>query len=141
MADRQEELANTLATFSLFSDLKFAALRGLVDLFEEESFPDGERVLRQGISGSSFFIIVDGEAEVRVDGQPRSKLARGEFFGEVSILLGEAPVADVVANGPMSCLVLAADQVEGFLQAYPPVMYRMLQAQALRLRGANQWRS
>ncbi|MEA2646427.1 MAG: family transcriptional regulator, cyclic receptor protein [Chloroflexota bacterium] len=141
MADRQEELATKLATFALFSDLNYAQLRAIVELFDEASFPDGERVLRQGISGSSFFVIVDGEAEVRVDGQPRSTLGQGEFFGEVSIFLGEAPVADVVAEGPLRCLVLAADQVEGFLNAYPHVMFRMLKAQALRLRGANQWRS
>ena len=31
--------------------------------------------------------------------------------------------------------------VEGFLVAHPRVMYRMLQAQARRLRNANRWRS
>ena len=39
-------------------------------------------------------------AAVLVDGQQRASLARGEFFGEVSILLGESPVADVVALTP-----------------------------------------
>jgi len=59
----------------------------------------------------------------------------------VSILLGEPPVADVVALRPMSCLVIAGPQVEAFLVAHPRVMYRMLQAQARRLRNANRWRS
>ena len=31
--------------------------------------------------------------------------------------------------------------VEPFLVLYPRVMYRMLQAQARRLRNANRWRS
>ena len=86
-------------------------------------------------------MILEGEAEVRVDGQRRATLGRGEFFGEVSILLGEPPVADVVALGPMRCLVVAGPQVQPFLLAYPPVMFRMLQAQARRLRNANRWRS
>ena len=86
-------------------------------------------------------MILEGEAEVRVDGQRRATLGRGEFFGEVSILLGEPPVADVVAIGPMRCLVIAGPQVQSFLLSYPPVMYRMLQAQARRLRNANRWRS
>ena len=67
--------------------------------------------------------------------------ARGEFFGEVSIILGESPIADVVATRPLRCLVLAGPHVEPFLIAHPRVMYRMLQAQARRLRAANRWRS
>ena len=50
-------------------------------------------------------------------------------------------MADIVARGPMGCLVLPGDQVEDFLTSYPSVMYQMLKAQARRLRGANQWRS
>ena len=39
----------------------------------------------------------------------------GEFFGEVSIILGESPIADVVATRPLRCLVLAGPRVETFL--------------------------
>ena len=41
----------------------------------------------------------------------------------------------------LRCLVLAGPRVEPFLVAHPRVMYRMLQAQARRLRAANRWRS
>jgi CRP/FNR family cyclic AMP-dependent transcriptional regulator len=137
----QDELVDALATFSLFSDLSSPQLRAVVAMFEEVTFQQGDRVLRQGLTGSGFYLILDGEAAVRVDGQQRAALPRGEFFGEVSILLGESPVADVVALTPLRCLVLAAPQVESFLTSHPRVMYRMLQAQARRIRRANQWRS
>ena len=84
---------------------------------------------------------LDGEAAVVVDGTDRARLGRGEFFGEISIILGEAPIADIVAIKPLSCLVLAGPRVEGFLVDNPRVMWRMLQAQARRLRAANRWRS
>lgn len=138
---RQEDLADALAGFALFSDLKTPQLLAVALTFDEVSFPEGERVLRQGLTGAGFHVILDGEATVRVDGEDRATLPRGDFFGEISILLGEAPVADIVALRPLRCLVLAADQVEGFLTAYPQVMYRMLQVQARRLRQANRWRS
>jgi CRP/FNR family transcriptional regulator, cyclic AMP receptor protein len=138
---RQEELVAALARLALFADLKEPQLLAIAGTFDEVSFPDGERVLRQGMSGAGFHVILDGEAAVKVDGIQRATLAQGDFFGEVSILLGMAPVADVVAVRPLRCLVLAADQVESFLTAYPKVMYRMLQVQARRLREANQWRS
>jgi len=50
-------------------------------------------------------------------------------------------VADVVAKRPLRCLVLGPDRFDQFLTTYPRVMYRMLQAQARRLRQSNEWRS
>ena len=140
MATR-EELADTLAGFALFADLGSPQLLGVAGLFEEVMVAAGDRVLRQGLTGAGFFVILDGTAEVRIDGTVRSTLHRGDFFGEVSILLGEPPTADIVAATPLSCIVIGPTAVQPFLLAHPPVMYRMLQAQARRLRNANRWRS
>ena len=137
----QDELVDAIAGFGLFADLTSPQLTGIVHTFEEMAYAEGERVLRQGLSGGAFYVIIDGEAAVQVDGSERARLGRGDFFGEVSILLGETPIADVVATRPLRCLVLAGPQVEAFLVAHPRVMYRMLQAQARRLRAANRWRS
>jgi CRP-like cAMP-binding protein len=140
MASR-EELADEIAAFGLFADLSSPQLTEIAHTFEEHAFAEGERVLRQGVSGSGFYVILDGEASVVVDGDPRARLARGDFFGEISILLGEAPIADIVATRPLRCLVLAGPRVEPFLLDHPRVLYRMLQAQSRRLRAANRWRS
>ena len=110
MADR-DQIADELAGFALFADLSTPQLQGVVHAFEEAIFQDGERVLRQGLKGSGLYLILDGQASIVVDGQERAKLGRGEFFGEVSILLGEPPVADVVALGTLRCLVLAGPAV------------------------------
>ena len=136
-----DEIVDAIAGFALFADLSTPELHEVVHTFEEHWFPSGERVLRQGLSGSGFFVILDGRCSIQVDGQERATLGRGEFFGEVSILLGESPVADVVAVTPLRCLVLPGPAVEAFLIGHPPVMYRMLQASARRLRNANRWRS
>ena len=77
-----------------------APARTVAHTFEEHGYAEGERVLRQGLSGSAFHVILDGEAAVVIDGEQRATLGRGDFFGEVSILLGEPPVADVVATPP-----------------------------------------
>lgn len=137
----REELIDAIAGFGLFADLTAPQLEGIAHTFEEMAYAEGDRILRQGLTGSGFHVILDGEAAVVVDGTERARLARGDFFGEVSILLGEAPIADVVAMRPMRCLVLAGPRVEAFLTAHPKVMFRMLQAQARRLRAANRWRS
>ncbi len=137
----QEEIAQTIAGMGLFADLSTPQLQEVAHLFEEAWFPEGQRVLRQGLTGAGFYVILDGEVGIQVDGTDRATLSRGDFFGEVSILLGESPVADVVALRTLRCLVLAGPQVEPFLTSHPRVMYRMLQAMARRLRNANRWRS
>jgi CRP/FNR family cyclic AMP-dependent transcriptional regulator len=140
MAGR-EELVDTIASFALFADLPNPRLEGIVHLFEEVVFGEGDRVLRQGLTGSGFYVILEGEAAIVIDGAERARVGRGEFFGEVSIILGESPIADVVAIRPLRCLVLAGPRVEAFLVDHPRVMYRMLQVQARRLRAATRWRS
>ncbi len=140
MASR-EEIVEAIAGFTLFADLNRPQLTGIVHLFDEAAFGAGERLIRQGITGSAFYIVLEGEAAVVIDGEERTRLGRGEFFGDVSILLGEPPIADIVALRPLRCLVLAGPAVEAFLVANPRVMFRLLQAMARRLRAASRWRS
>ena len=130
-----------LAALSLFSDLGRPQLEEIAHTFDEEVYPEGQRILRQGFSGNNFYVIVEGEAAVRVDGSDLATLGKGDFFGEVSVLLGEAPTADVVALRPQRCLVLPGPEVEPFLVEHPRVMFRMLQASARRLRATIEWRS
>jgi CRP-like cAMP-binding protein len=137
----QDEIVDALAGMALFADLSRPQLQGVAHAFEEHFYPEGERVIRQDLTGSGFHVILEGEAQVVVDGTPRVTLGRGEFFGDVSILLGEPPVADVVALRALRCLVIPGPEVEAFLVAHPRVMYRILQAEARRLRNAIRWRS
>ncbi len=139
MAER-DDIVNSMASLAMFADLSRPQLEAAAHTFEEEWFTEGQRILRQGFSGSNFYVILEGEATVRINGETRAVLARGDFFGEVSVLLGEPPTADVVALRPLRCIVLPGPEVEAFLVSYPRVMYRMLQAQARRLRNANLWR-
>ncbi len=134
------ELIDTLAGLALFADLSRPQVEAVAHTFEEEYFADGQRVLRQGFSGSNLYIIVTGQAAVHVDGTQRAVLSRGDFFGEISVLLGEPPAGDVVAMGPLRCLALPGPDLEVFLLTYPRVSYRMLQAEARRVRSANLWR-
>jgi CRP-like cAMP-binding protein len=133
----QDEVLDTLAGLSLFSDLSQPQLQEVAHTLTEESFPTGQRILRQGFAGSGFYVIVEGEVAVRIDGQDIVHLGKGDFFGEMSQLLGEPPVADVVALGTLRVLHLAGMDLEAFLKRHPPVMYRLLQTVARRLRNAS----
>lgn len=136
-----DDIADVLASLTLFSDLSRAQLDTVVHTMDEEWFAEGQRILRQGFGGTGLYVILDGDAVVRIDGDDRAHLSRGDFFGEISILLDEPPVADVVALGPLHCLVLPRDELRDWLLGLPTVAFRMLQAEARRLRSADQWRS
>jgi CRP-like cAMP-binding protein len=133
-----EDAVELLSSLSLFADLGGPQLEGVSHIFEETTFAPGQRILRQGISGSNFYVVVEGEASVRIDGEDRASIGRGDFFGEMSLLLGVPPTADVVARTPLRCLVLAGPELHAFLAKHPTVMYRLLVGMARRLRAANQ---
>ena len=130
----------SLARLALFVDLPGPQLQAVAEMMEEESFAKGAKVVRAGISGSGFYVITDGEAAVMVGGQDilPSHLRAGDFFGELSILTGEAVVADVVAvSDELRCAVLPDHQLRKLLLDYPHVTLRMLEAMSRRLRATT----
>jgi CRP-like cAMP-binding protein len=128
-----DELIRSLAGLALFSDLANPDLEAIADPERERRFAAGERVLRKGLSGGGFYVILGGEAAVEIDGREPRILQRGDFFGEVSTLLGTVPTADVLAHTPLHCLEIPGPKLEAFLLAYPRVAYRMLQTVTRRL--------
>ena len=135
-----DNLVETLSRLSLFADLPYPQVEALAHTFTEEVFGEGQRVIREGMTGSGFYVILDGEANVVISGQERARLTRGDFFGEISILTDELPTADVTATTMLRCLTIPDNELKAFMLRQPNVMYRMLQVEARRLRAANAWR-
>jgi CRP-like cAMP-binding protein len=135
-----DNLVDSLSQLSLFADLSRPQLEGVLHTFAEDVFAEGQRIVRQGMAGSGFYVILNGEAKVVIDGDERARLGRGDYFGEISILTDELPTADVIATTVMRCLIVPGPELKAFLHQHPSVMYRMLQTEARRLRAANVWR-
>ena len=145
----QDQIVAAIAGLNLFADLGRPQLEAVADTLTEESFPPGRRIQRQGFAGTGFHVILDGEAEWHIDGRPVDdagevaarpiNLKRGDWFGELSILFDEPPMADVVARTQLNCITLPAPDFEGFLFAHPKVMYRMLLGEARRVSDPERW--
>ena len=136
----EERVLERLATFTLFADLAPAQLAAVAHEFEEAYFGVGERVLRRGLRGSGFYVILEGRAVAKIDDRVANRLIPGDFFGEISVLLDVPPSADVVAETELRCLILPARRLEAILVAHPRLALRMLQAEARRLRATAQGR-
>jgi CRP-like cAMP-binding protein len=134
------EVAESLAQLALFADLTPAQLESVVHAFDDDVFAEGQRVLRQGLSGGNVYVIIDGEASVQVDGRELRKLSRGDVFGELAALTDQPPSADVVATTMLRCFVIPGPQLEEFLLERPRVLLRLLRMEARRLQTAGEWR-
>jgi CRP-like cAMP-binding protein len=141
MEDRADDVVDILAGFALFSDLSTPELENIVHTFDEQQFSANVRVIRQGLTGSGFYVILDGTAAIRVDGKDRATLRPGDYFGEISCLLGEPPVSDIVAQRPLRCLMLPCERLEAFLVAHPRVLFRLMQGEARKVRNTTRWLS
>jgi CRP/FNR family cyclic AMP-dependent transcriptional regulator len=139
--DAEAELADELARLGIFRDLSRAELGTLVRDLQVLTLRAGERIIRDEQDNANLYIIVDGEVAVFIDDEERSILSRGSFFGEVSALLGEPATADVLTRSQVRCLLIPAAQLETFLVSHPRIMFRMLQAEARRLRNADEVRT
>jgi CRP-like cAMP-binding protein len=136
-----EDLVETLRRFNLFADLDRAQLQAIADPDSERSFAAGERIMRRGMSGMGFYVILDGDATVTLGGQELNRLRPGDFFGEISTLLDEPLTADITAETPVRVLEIPSPRLKAFLLSYPQVMYRMLVTEARRLQEVLAWRS
>jgi len=131
------EFPEDLGQLALFADLPLAELEAIAGSCEKVSFGEGEWIIRQGDDLSALYMIIEGEVTTVIDDEDRRILPKGSFFGEVSVLLEEPTSASIVTRTPVTCLLVPAPEVEAFLLSHPQVMYRILKAEARRLRTAS----
>ena len=137
----EPDIVEKLARLALFAELSRTQIESIAHRFDEALFAEGERVLRTGLTGGALYVIVEGEAVIRIDGTDRARFGPGEFFGEIGVLIDEVPNADVEAATILRCLAIPGADVKPFLISFPTVMYRMLQTEARRLRVTTEWKT
>ena len=57
-------------------DFSRPELEAVAHAVDEEMFAKGQCVLREGLSGGGFFVILEGNASIHVDGEARPRRAR-----------------------------------------------------------------
>lgn len=121
-------VAEDLKRVPLFSDLSGRQLRSLGRSFREREFRPGTSMVRQGeMSGVDFFVIVEGQASVAVDGEEVGVLEPGDHFGELGLITEQVRAATVTATTPLRCLVMRSWDFRRFVKANPDVAWKLLQ--------------
>jgi len=88
-------------------------------------FAAGEPIIRQGESGDSLFIIVQGDVLVSLGqggiNQSVTTLKSGDFFGEMSLITGEPRSATCAARTDVLCYVIDHAAFKTLLSERPQV--------------------
>lgn len=107
----------------------------------QRAFDDGEIVFDEGDEGLDLYIILSGQVQLSRNGSGGqrliAKLSAGEFFGEMSVVLGEVRTARAVAVGATELLELDGETLEAMCMERPEIGIRMIQRLATRLISAE----
>lgn len=134
---RKDAKLDHLARVPLFSALSKKELQTLGRASDEIEVDAGKVLCEEGKPGHEFFLILDGQAAVKRGKKTVAKLEPGRYFGELSLLDRGPRSATVVADSPMTLLVLGQREFSGILDQLPAVSRKLLCSMAERLRDAD----
>lgn len=135
MATVRDDVIPTLERSALFAGLSREQIRVAAERFDDATYLVGHGVLTEGRSGPDFFIILEGEADVVVEGQVVHHLRAGDFFGEVAALDGKQRTASIRATTRLRCLTLGDGSFREFLIANPIIAVNLLPEIVRRFRA------
>ena len=134
MSELDVSVAETLASLPMFSALDEIGLWHISELATIVDLPAGHVLLQPGQEGSGLFVIVDGSVNVELPGGTAVVCGRGEFIGELSLLVeGLVHTGRVRAATPVQCLAISREDFLRVLSTYPQIAVSMLTVLAKRL--------
>lgn len=113
--DRQADLA-LVREATIFADLSGGQVTALCRRFAPLPVAADEAVITAGEIGDRFYLVREGEFEVRVEGAAVATLRRGDSFGEIALLQDVPRTASVVALSAGEVLALEREDFRSLLR-------------------------
>jgi CRP-like cAMP-binding protein len=129
----QNTKVDALKRAPLFEGLSKKELTQLARLSEDMEVPAGKVLCKEGEMGQEFFVVVEGEVEVRRKGKRVATRGGGEFFGEISLLEDVPRTATVTAKTPLHFFVLTRRDFRHLVDESPTVERKVMKALARRV--------
>jgi predicted RND superfamily exporter protein len=113
----------------LFAGMSNYMRRKAILISELHEYEPGEKLVEQGTTGRSMYMILEGEADViRTDNGAERKLATleaGQIFGEIGYIRATERTADVVANSHVSLLCFDYARMQKDLKYFPNIVAQL----------------
>lgn len=132
MADHK---ITALGRVPLFEHLGSRELQFIAREGDEVDVPAGKVLIREGRPGDTFYVILDGEAEVQIGGKRRRILKAGDFFGEISMIDRGLGTATVTTTRPSRLFVMSHAQFRDAIKGSDALLVKVLLAMGERLRA------
>jgi CRP-like cAMP-binding protein len=133
MALRRDAKIDLLRKVPLFERVPRRELARVAALAEEVEYPQGVALLTKGSRDDGFFILLQGEVDVRRGTQLLQTLKRGQFFGEIALLADVPRTATVTTGTPVEALRIARSDFKRLLSDSPSLALKVLEELAYRL--------
>ena len=132
-----------LKSLPLFGELDDNELVEIWNHVQTRSYKKANIILFEEDPGDSLFIIKEGKVKItRLSEEGKevilSILGEGEFFGEMSLLDGEARSANVIALADSEVFVLKREEFLNILKDNPQIAISLLEELAYRIRKSDQ---
>jgi CRP/FNR family cyclic AMP-dependent transcriptional regulator len=137
MALRRNAKIDLIKHVPLFAQCSKKELASIAAVADEIDLGEGRELTRQDAPGREFFVLVEGEADVRRNGRKIRTLSDGDFFGEIALVTDRPRTATVVARTPVRLLVVTDRAFRRMLEESPQMQAKVMQALADRLSGDN----
>ncbi len=107
-AAKIEDVIDYVRSVPFFESFTKDQVKEILNMSNVIKVPKGEVVVSEGEIDDSFFIILSGKAAVQKDSKRIAAIGRGECFGEMSYLSGQARAATVLAGTDAILLKISA---------------------------------
>jgi CRP/FNR family transcriptional regulator, cyclic AMP receptor protein len=129
---RKNAKLELLQQVPLFAACSRRDLSEISMLADELSLPAGTTLVEEGRLGHEFFVLVDGEVDVRAKGRKVKRLGTGSFFGEMALVSSRPRNATVTTTSPVRVLVVHEQAFRRLLRDSPSIQLKVLETLADR---------
>jgi CRP-like cAMP-binding protein len=122
-----------LAAVPLLASLAEQELSEIAPWFDVKEVGAGVRLVGEGTTGTTFFVLAEGSVDVTAGGERIASLGRGEFFGEMALLGLGRRTATVTTTSEARVLVIVGDDFRRLQSRFPAVAAQIEATMAERL--------
>lgn len=138
-----EMTLEAIRSVPLFASLDDEAAINLRRLLDVRNMSHGTVIFRRGDRGDAMYLIERGKVRISVKDEEQQQitladLARGDFFGEMTIIDGKRRSADAIVTEDARFAVLSRAHFLDFIHDNPVVALEMLSAVFARLRRTDE---